>query len=304
MRMGGPREAVWHAIIRRNHGANHFIVGRDHAGPGADSDGKPFYGPYDAQELWRVEAEMGVKMVPLRELVYLPQEDRYEEVDRVPSGATVSISGTEIRETISRRARLPEWFTRPEIARILAEASAAPSAGFLCLVHRAERSGKVDDRRRPHGDAPRAWPPGHRAGRRCRAHSPLQGLGFDKEDRDINVRRIGFVAAEIVRHDGIALCAAVSPYRSPQRVSMVGSDRSSSTSTRPSRSASSGTKGMYAKARQGESRFTGVDDPYERPSGPEIVLTTTDCSPEENARRVIEYLIEQGYVRALEGYNS
>ena len=305
MRMGGPREAVWHAIIRRNYGANHFIVGRDHAGPGADSHGKPFYGPYDAQDmLRRFEAEIGVKMVPLRELVYLPQEDRYEEVDRVPSGAkVVSISGTEIRQNyLAVGTSLPEWFTRPETARILAEVSPPLNRQGFCvwftglsgagkstianiltvmLLERGRQVTVLD------GDV-------------VRTHLS-KGLGFDKEDRDTNVRRIGYVAAEIVRHNGIALCAAVSPYHASRNEcrSMVGSDRFCLVyvNTPIEVCEQRDTKGMYAKARQGKLRgFTGVDDPYEAPSGPEIVLTTTECSPEENAQKILQYLSKRGFV--------
>ena len=123
MRMAGPREALWHALIRRNHGANYLIVGRDHASPGLDSAGKPFYGPYDAQELVeRFRAELGVGVLPFHELVYLPDEDRYEEVSRVPSEArTASISGTQVRDEYLNKGRtLPAWFTRPEVAEVLA----------------------------------------------------------------------------------------------------------------------------------------------------------------------------------------
>ena len=199
MRMAGPREVLWHAIIRRNHGANHLIVGRDHAGPGADSQGRPFYGPYEAQEmLRRFEAEIGVAMVPLRELVYLADEDRYEEVDRVPKGASVvSISGTQVRQDyLATGAALPEWFTRPETASILAEVSPPLHRQGFCvwftglsgagkstvasiltvmLLERGRQVTVLD------GDV-------------VRTHLS-KGLGFSKEDRDTNVRRIGFVAA-------------------------------------------------------------------------------------------------------------
>ncbi len=124
MRMAGPKEALLHAIIRRNHGANHFIVGRDHAGPGKDSTGKPFYGPYDAQEMMKEhEDELGVKMIPFEELVYLPDEDCYVEAKDVPEGAKVlNISGTQVRdEYLAKGKLLPEWFTRPETAEILRE---------------------------------------------------------------------------------------------------------------------------------------------------------------------------------------
>ena len=121
MRMGGPREAVWHGLIRKNHGCTHFIVGRDHAGPGKDTDGKPFYGPYDAQELFKKhEKEMGVTMVPFQMMMYLEDEDRYVPADEVPKGARVlDISGTELRQRLNEGRDIPAWFTYPEVVKEL-----------------------------------------------------------------------------------------------------------------------------------------------------------------------------------------
>jgi sulfate adenylyltransferase len=132
MRFAGPREALWHAIIRRNYGATHLIVGRDHAGPGKDSRGAPFYGPFDALALMeRYAGELGVQPVGFGELVYLADEDRYEEAGDVPAGARVfSISGTQVREDyLAKGRKLPEWFTRPEVAEILQKTGAAGSGG-------------------------------------------------------------------------------------------------------------------------------------------------------------------------------
>jgi sulfate adenylyltransferase len=305
MRMGGPREAVWHAIIRRNHGVNHFIVGRDHAGPGQDSKGKPFYGPYDAQELLqRFESEVGVKMVPFKEMVYLPEEDRYEEQDRVSPGVkTASVSGTQVREHYLNNGKtLPEWFTRPETAAILRNVSPPLHQRGCCvwftglsgagkstvaeilaiLLMEGGRQVTILD-----GDV-------------VRTHLS-KGLGFSREDRDTNIRRIGFVAAEIVRHHGMALAAAVSPYRSTRSEvrSLVGSDRFVEVfvDTPLQVCEERDLKGMYAKARRGEIKgFTGIDDPYEPPTNPELILTTTDCTPEDNARKIFEYLAQQQFV--------
>ena len=311
MRMAGPREALWHALIRRNHGANHLIVGRDHASPGADSEGKPFYGPYDAQEL--VEAhveELGVTPVPFHELVYLEDEARYEEVSRIPAGAKVaSISGTQVREQYLRNGKkLPEWFTRPEVAAILAESHPPRYRQGACIwftgLSGAGKSTTADVLTTlllEHGRQVTVLD-----GDVVRTHLS-HGLGFSKEDRDINIRRIGFVAAELVRHGGIVLCAAVSPYRSTRNDvrSMVGQGQFVEVfvDTPLDVCEERDVKGMYAKARRGEIKnFTGIDDPYERPENPEISIDTTSHSPEENARRVVEYLVEQGFVRALEGY--
>jgi sulfate adenylyltransferase len=305
MRMAGPREALWHAIIRRNYGATHFIVGRDHAGPGPNSEGKPFYGPYEAQELLsRHEKEIGVQMVPFQELVYLPTEDRYEETNRVPPGtAVLSISGTQVRtDYLGNGKRLPDWFTRPEIAEILGEFSPPTHQSGFCVwftgLSGAGKSTITDilsvllmERGRQitvlDGDV-------------VRTHLS-QGLGFNKKDRDTNIRRIGFVASEIVRHEGVVICAAVSPYRATRNECRVtiGEDQFIEVfvDTPLEVCEQRDAKGMYAKARRGEIKgFTGIDDPYEAPINPELRLTTTDCTPEDNAHRIIEYLTQRGFL--------
>jgi sulfate adenylyltransferase len=309
MRMAGPREAVWHAIIRRNHGVNHFIVGRDHASPGVDSTGKPFYGPYDAQELVeRHSAEIGVKPVPFHEFVYLPDEKQYEQVSNIAPGTrTASISGTQVREDYLNKGRLlPAWFTRPEVAEILAEAypprhhqgvcvwftglsgagkSTTAEVLELLLLEYGRHATVLD------GDV-------------VRTHLS-KGLGFSKEDRDTNIRRIGFVAAEIVRHGGLVICAAVSPYRAVREEirTMVGEDQFVEVfvDTPLEECERRDTKGMYAKARRGEIKdFTGIDDPYEEPLNPELVLDTLRHTPEMNARKIIDYLASAGFIRVVE----
>lgn len=309
MRMAGPREAVWHAIIRRNHGANHFIVGRDHAGPGNDSTGKPFYGPYDAQALVEQHAEeIGVKPLPFHELVFLPEESRYEQVSHVPAGVKIaSISGTQVREEYLNKGRLlPDWFTRPEVAQIMAQAYPPRARTGVCLwftglsgsgktttaeilellLLEAGRTSTMLD-----GDV-------------VRTHLS-KGLGFSKEDRDTNIRRIGWVAAEIVAHGGAVICAAVSPYRAVRDEvrAMVGGDKFVEifVDTPLEECERRDIKGMYAKARRGEIKgFTGIDDPYEAPLNPEITLDTVNFTPEENARRIYDWLAKQGFVQADE----
>jgi sulfate adenylyltransferase len=305
MRMAGPREAVWHAIIRRNYGANHFIVGRDHAGPGNDSKGRPFYGPYDAQELLqRVGHEIGVTMVPFKELVYLPRERHYEETDRVPAGKEVlSLSGTQVRDEYLAKGRpLPPWFTRPETAAILSQVSPPHHERGFCLwftgLSGAGKSTIADVLTvllLEHGRQVTVLD-----GDVVRTHLS-KGLGFSKEDRDTNIRRIGFVAAEIVRHSGAVICAAVSPYEATRNEcrDMVGEDRFMVVYVQTPLEVCEqrDPKGMYAKARRGEiQNFTGVDDPYEPPANPDLVLTTTDCSPEDNARKILDLLLQRGFL--------
>ena len=307
MRLAGPREALWHAIIRRNYGANHLIVGRDHASPGKNSQGEPFYGAYDAQELVKqFSAEIGVGVIPFEELVYLPEEDRYEEASRIsPPAKGVTISGTEVREDYLNKGKaLPAWFTRPEIAHILGEAYPPRHRQGVCiwftglsgagksttaeiltelLLERGRQVTVLD------GDV-------------VRTHLS-KGLGFSKEDRDTNIRRIGFVASEIVGHGGVAICAAVSPYRVTRNDvrNMMASDRFVEVfvNTPLEVCEQRDTKGIYAQARRGEIKnFTGIDDPYEMPLNPEITLDTSRNSAEANARLILDSLQRQGFVRS------
>ncbi len=308
MRMAGPREVLLHAILRRNHGANHFVVGRDHAGPGKDSTGKPFYGPYDAQEqMKKYEHELEVKMIPFEELVYLPDEDRYVEGRDVPQGAkTLNISGTQVRDDYLAKGRLlPGWFTRPETAEILREMyPPRHKQGFCVWFTGLSGSGKsattqiltslLLERGREisilDGDV-------------VRTHLS-KGLGFSKEDRDTNILRIGFVAGEIVHAGGVVICAAISPYRATREEArrMVGEGFIMVYMDTPVEVCEQrDVKGLYAKARQAMAEghpmgFTGVDDPYEPPIDPEIALKGYGATPEENARQVIRYLEEQGYL--------
>jgi sulfate adenylyltransferase len=308
MRMAGPREALWHALIRRNYGANHFIVGRDHASPGSDSTGKPFYGPYDAQELLRRhQQELGVTMVPFQEFVYLPDEDRYEEVARIPNGTrTAAISGTQVRDDYLNRGRtLPDWFTRPETAEILAETYPPRHRQGVCVwftgLSGAGKSTTAEVLTMvllEHGRQVTVLD-----GDVVRTHLS-KGLGFSREDRDTNIRRIGFVASEIVRHGGVAVCAAISPYRTTRNEvrQMVGADRFIEVfvDTPLEECERRDAKGMYAMARRGEiTGWTGIDDPYEAPEHAEIVVDTQSHSAEDNAQRIIAHLEEAGFVRAV-----
>ncbi len=306
MRMAGPREALWHMIIRRNYGANHLIVGRDHAGPGNDSTGVPFYGPYDAQQMAeKYSDEIGVKVVPFTMLVYLPDEDRYEEATKVPADTqTASISGTQVREQyLSNGETLPKWFTRPEVAEILGDSYPPRHKRGVCIWFTGlSGSGKsttaeiLTQQLMEHGRQVTVLD-----GDVVRTHLS-KGLGFSKEDRDINIRRIGFVASEIVRHGGTAVCAAVSPYRATRGDvrRMTGEDQFVEVfvDTPLDVCEQRDHKGLYAKARRGEIKgFTGIDDPYEAPVYPEIKLDTVNKTPEENTEMILDYLMKQGFIK-------
>ena len=304
MRMAGPREAVWHAIIRRNFGASHFIVGRDHAGPGPDSTGRPFFGPYDAQMLLDTfSAEIGIAMVPSGDLVYHPDADRFVDEREVPAGVrTLSLSGTKIREHFRTGTPIPPWAMRPEVGAVLSR-SIPPrhEQGFCVWFTGLSGAGKsttaevLVDLLLEHGRQATVLD-----GDVVRTHLS-KGLGFSRDDRDTNIRRIGFVAAEVVRHGGVAVCAAVSPYRATRAEvrQMVGPDRfiEAFVDTPIEECERRDTKGLYARARRGELReFTGISDPYEPPSPSEIVLTTVDRAAEDNARRIVDYLTTQGFL--------
>jgi len=305
MRMAGPREALWHAIIRRNFGANRLIVGRNHASPGLDSSGRPFYEPYDAQELVAEHAEeTGVKPLAFSEFFYLPEEDRYEESSKIPLGvSTISLSGTQVRENYLQAGRkLPGWFTRPEVGAILARSHPPRHRQGFCLwftglsgAGKTTTANILTIRLLEHGRQVTVLD-----GDVVRTHLS-QGLGFSKGDRDINIRRIGYVASEIVRHNGVAICAAVSPYRATRNECrlMVGSDRFIEIFVNTSLEVCEGRdpKGMYARARMGKIKnFSGIDDPYEPPLGPEIIIDSVKQSAEENADHILAYLVEQGFI--------
>jgi sulfate adenylyltransferase len=306
MRMGGPREAIWHALIRKNHGVTHFIVGRDHAGPGKDKDGKPFYGPYEAQELFKKnEKDVGVTMVPFSMMVYLENEDRYVPDNEVPQGARVlNISGTELRDRLNEGRDIPAWFTYPEVVRELRR-SFPPrhKQGVTIFFTGLSGSGKstianvlltkfLETGGRPvtilDGDL-------------VRKHLSSE-LGFSKEHRDINIRRIGYVASEITKNGGIAICAPIAPYdvtrkHVRQMIEPYGGFILVHVATPIETCEERDRKGLYAKARAGiVKEFTGISDPYEIPADAEVVINTADLTAEEAAQEIILHLEREGFI--------
>jgi sulfate adenylyltransferase len=306
MRMGGPREAVWHAIIRKNFGASHFIVGRDHAGPGKDSSGNPFYGPYDAQALLAEHAdELGVGVVPFQQMVYVEDRDEYMPVDEVPEGVrTLDISGTELRRRLAEGRDIPSWFTYPEVATELRRSYPPRSRqGVTVFFTGLSGAGKstiasilltklLEEGGRPvtllDGDL-------------VRKHLSSE-LGFSKEHRDINIRRIGWVASEITKNGGIAICAPIAPYEAVREevramIEPLGGFTLVHLSTPLEVCESRDRKGLYAKARAGiVKEFTGVSDPYEVPEKAEVRIDTSDISAEAAAQQVILHLQSEGYL--------
>jgi sulfate adenylyltransferase len=305
MRMAGPREALFHAIIRKNYGCTHLIVGRDHAGPGKDGRGNPFYGEYQAQELYRQhEAELGVSMVRFSNMVYVAELDRFLPIDEVPEGKTVlSISGTELRRRLLAGADIPHWFTFPEVAEALRKTHPPKHKhGFTVFFTGLSGAGKSTiakallSRFLELGGRPVTLLDGDIV----RKHLSSE-LGFSKEHRDINIRRIGFVASEITKNGGIAICAPIAPYESVRRevremIAPIGGFVLVHVSTPLEVCERRDRKGMYAKARAGIiQQFTGISDPYEAPADAELVLDTTDMSPDEAAQRIFLHLEKEGY---------
>ncbi len=307
MRMGGPRETLWHAIIRKNYGCTHFIVGRDHAGPGNDRDGNPFYGPYDAQELFREhEAELDITMVPFKMMVYVENKAEYVPADETePTDTMLDLSGTEFRRRLREGLDIPAWFSYPSVVAELRRAHPPKhEQGFTVFFTGLSGSGKstvanalmvklLEEGSRPvtllDGDV-------------VRKHLSSE-LTFSKEHRDLNIQRIGYVASEITKNGGIAICAPIAPYTATRRqvremISPVGGFIETFVSTPIEICEARDRKGLYAKARAGQIKgFTGIDDPYEAPQNPEVVIDTGELTPDLAAHRILLTLEKHGYIR-------
>ena len=306
MRMGGPREAVWHAIIRKNHGCTHLIVGRDHAGPGSDSSGTPFYGPYDAQELLSThEAELGVAMVPFKLMVFVEDTDSYTPIDEVPEGQrTLNLSGTELRDRLAQGTEIPSWFTFSTVAEEL-KRSHPPryQQGFTLLFTGLSGSGKSTI---ANVLLVKLLEMGGRHvtlldGDLVRKNLSSE-LGFSREHRDINIRRIGYVASEITKNGGVAVCAPIAPFDRVRKqvramITPLGGFMVVHVATPLEVCEQRDRKGLYAKARAGIIKeFTGISDPYEAPEDAEITIDTTELTAEEAAQQIILHLEKEGYV--------
>jgi len=306
MRMAGPREALWHALIRKNYGCTHIIIGRDHAGPGSNSNGTPFYGPYEAQDLLaKYEDEINIKMVPFKMMVYVKEKNEYMPADQVPNGLTsLNISGTELRKRLDSGKNLPEWFTYPEIEQELKKSiPEKTNRGLTIFFTGLSGSGKstlanalmtkfLEEGTRPvtllDGDL-------------VRQHLSSE-LGFTKEHRSINVKRIGYVASEITKNRGIAICAPIAPYESDRRfnkelISNYGGYIEIFVSTPLNVCEKRDSKGLYALARKGVIKeFTGISDPYEEPKNPDIIINSSWEEPEILIEQIINKIKNLGYM--------
>jgi len=310
MRMGGPREALWHAIIRKNYGCTHLVVGRDHAGPGKNANGEPYYGPYDAVDMvTRYSDEVGIEIVPFRLMVYVKGEDAYKPAEEVqPGEETLSLSGTELRQLLAAGQEIPSWFSYPDVVSELRYTHPPRTGqGFAIFLSGLSGSGKstianalqsrlLEITTRPvtllDGDV-------------VRTHLS-KGLGFSREDRSTNVQRIGYVASEIVKHRGIVICAPIAPYeldRSVNRrlISRTGGYVEVYVNAPLEVCEARDVKGLYAKARAGLIKgFTGIDDPYEPPQNAEVVCYTDHETIRESTEKVVSGLVSLGYLTDAE----
>ena len=308
MRMAGPREAVHHALVRRNYGVSHFLVGRDHAAVTQDRAGRPYHPPYAAQELaLSLAEEIGLTIVPMAEMVYVTERAEYVTRPEVRPGETVlTLSGTELRRRLDEGLEIPAWFTYPEIAEELRR-SRPPrhERGFVVFFTGFSGAGKST---LAHALGEHLRVNGRRAvslldGDLVRQHLSSE-LGFSRAHRDLNIRRIAYVAAEIARAGGIALCAPIAPYATSRREAreMVESGGGGfveiHVATPLEVCEQRDRKGLYARARAGLLKgFTGIDDPYEIPERPDLVLDTTALRPEEAVHRIALKLEALGYIR-------
>ena len=307
MRMGGPREAMWHAIIRKNYGCTHLIVGRDHAGPGKDSKGEDFYGPYDAQDLLKQHGdELDITMVPFRMMVYAENRAQYVPVDETSDDDHVlNISGTELRRRLAEGLDIPNWFSFPDVVEELRRTHPPRhKQGFTVFFTGLSGSGKstvanaLMTKLMEIGGRPVTLLDGDIVRKNLSSE-----LGFSKEHRDLNITRIGYVASEITKNGGVAICAPIAPYTATRRIvrdtiGPLGGFLEVHVSTPLEVCEQRDRKGLYAKARAGIIKeFTGISDPYEEPQNAEIVVDTTDISPDLSAHRVLVKLESMGYIR-------
>jgi sulfate adenylyltransferase len=308
VRMAGPREVLLNAIIRQNYGCSHMIVGPEHAAPpGVRDDARRFYPRYAAQKLMeKHQDELAIRMVPIREMSYSPEQERFvtgEELERQGKEG-IRFTDKELKHHLEHNLDIPAWFSYPDVIAALRKVYPPRSRKGLTLFFTGlSGSGKstlakilyakfIEDGSRPvtllDGDVIR--------------HNLSSELGFSKEHRNINVRRIGFVAGEITKNGGIAICAPIAPYTRMRRdvrevIEQYGAFIEIHVATPLEVCEERDRKGLYEKARKGIiPEFTGISDPYDIPEHPEIRIDTTGKSPIYAAQEIMLYLLREGYL--------
>lgn len=309
MRMGGPREALWHAIIRKNHGATHFIVGRDHAGPGKNKNGKDHYGPYDAQHLvQKFQEELGIKMVEFQEMIYLPDRDEYLPHNEIPEGTrTLNISGTELRNRLRTGKEIPAWFSYPEVVKVLREQNPLPAEkGFTVFLTGYQNSGKDAVARalqvtlNQGGGRPVSMLLGETV-----RHELSPELGYSRKDRDLNIQRISFVASELTKAGAAVIAAPIAPFEGARQHARELIEKSGPfflihVATPLEYCEKTDRRGVYDAARRGEIKnFTGVDDPYEAPSKPDLVVNLEQQNVRSAVHQIVLLLESSGLLDRL-----
>ncbi|KAI8980452.1 sulfate adenylyltransferase [Pilobolus umbonatus] len=306
MRMGGPREALWHSLIRKNHGVTHFIIGRDHAGPGKNSQGVDFYGPYDAQYLVeKYKSEIGIEIIPFQMVTYCPDSDEYRPIDEIPKGIkTLDISGTELRRRLKVGAPIPEWFSYPEVVQVLRQSHPPRNKqGFTIFFTGLHASGKNAIARALqislNQESSRSV--SLLASENVRAELSSE-LGFSKRDRDINIARQAFVAGELTRAGAAAIVAPIAPYADARNaarktIEQYGGFYLVHISTPLEECIKRDRDGIYERAKRGEIKeFTGLDAPYEAPVNADLTFDITKQSVSQAVHEIILALEQDGYV--------
>jgi sulfate adenylyltransferase len=307
MRMAGPKEALWHAIVNRNFGATHFMVGPDHASPPPGGDTGDFYGKYQAQEYVSAFAdEIGIQPVAVREHSYVPERRRFMADSEIQKQGlkAVPLGNRDFMDLLIRDQEIPAWFSYPEVIEELRRVYPPRSRqGFTLFFTGFSGSGKSTLANIVFGKLIEAG---------SRPVSLLDGdivrqnlsseLGFSKKHRDINIRRIGFVASEITKNRGVAICAPIAPYAETRAavrslIEQHGAFIEIHVATPLEVCEARDRKGLYAKARKGIiPEFTGISDPYDVPENPELRIDTSQLSPAEAVQEVMLYLLREGYL--------
>jgi sulfate adenylyltransferase len=316
VRMAGPREVLLNAIMRQNYGCSHMIVGPGHASPPrTNGDGERFYPRYAAQEMMaQYQDELDIRMVPIRRVKYSPEDERYLPEEKLEAAGKEGLLFTDrdLVHHMEHGLEVPRWHSYPEVIEQLRRVyPPRDKQGVTLFFTGLSGSGKstlakilyakfIEEGGRPvtllDGDVVRL--------------NLSSELGFSKAHRNINVRRIGFVASEITKNGGIAICAPIAPYTAMRRevrdmIEQHGAFIEIHVATSLEECEKRDRKGLYEKARKGIiPEFTGISDPYDIPEHPEIRVDTTGKSPMQAAQEIMLYLLREGYLSTDDTFSS